>query len=100
MRTKACAAWATGGAALLASALLHGGCTVVNSFPALAPEPNRGVIVVGATVTASDPSKDQDVLTAVNPYDGTELRPARLPMTVAGGKPTRVEALKYYRRAV
>ncbi|MBV9950259.1 MAG: hypothetical protein JOZ69_25695 [Myxococcales bacterium] len=71
-----------GRGALVFAAAGTSGCTVVNSFPGLVPQKDRGAIVIGGTV--ADDGADQFVLTALDPLTGQELKNARRPMTVAG----------------
>jgi hypothetical protein len=59
----------------------HVGCSVVNSFGNVAPQKDRGVIVIGGVV--ANGAADEYVLTALDPLTGKELANARRTMTVA-----------------
>jgi hypothetical protein len=76
------AVWAWAGAWIIAVPGLQGGCTVVNSFAGLAPQKERGAIVVGGLLEGD--RQDAFVLTALDPLTGKELAHAQRPMTVAG----------------
>ncbi len=76
-------AWTTAFVSLAATAAVPVvGCSVVNSFGSLAPQRDRGAIVVGGVVTTA--GGDAYVLTALDPLTGEELPSARRTMTVAG----------------